>query len=111
MNIEAVQAAFAALRNCLVALKTAKELLPKGKNKQKVTEDIEKAEKNIAIAEAQIAKEFGYRLCQCTFPPQIMLFTGASNRYKCPTCGYVKDESPAMAAVVPEARKRFRDLI
>jgi hypothetical protein len=52
------------------------------------------------IAEAELAKAFGYELCKCDFPPTPMLTVGYFNWnhgankkegdpvYECPKCGY-----------------------
>ena len=53
---------------------------------------IEKAEKALRASEAELAKALGYKLCQCTFPPQIMLSKGhhaeqGMEIFKCEKCG------------------------
>jgi len=57
---------------------------------QLVDEALEKAGTAAKIAEAQVAKALGYSLCQCTFPPQIMLSIGrhptGRERFECPGC-------------------------
>lgn len=49
------------------------------------------------IAEAELAKAFGYELCKCEFPPIPMLTVGYHNErggnrkgpvFECPKCGY-----------------------
>ena len=70
-------------------VKDAKDLLPDGTKKEAITKSLEEAERTAKLAEAQIAKSLGYHLCQCTFPPQIMLsigYQGTYEKFKCPGC-------------------------
>ena len=71
--------------------KSIKSELPQGPKADESQEQIERAENALKAAEAQLAKELGYQLCQCTFPPQIMLSTGRhpvhdNEIFKCPAC-------------------------
>jgi hypothetical protein len=91
----AVKSAFAAMREMLSVFKDAKDLLPE-ERKAAAAVAIESSEKQLAIAEAQIAQALGYHLCKCSFPPVIMLTVGTiedaktrTNKpvYECPSCG------------------------
>jgi hypothetical protein len=62
-----------------------------------VDEALMKAEAATKIAEAELAKAFGYELCKCEFPPIPMNTVGAIDNsmaqmrgpvYECPRCGY-----------------------
>ncbi|WP_394166915.1 hypothetical protein [Neptunomonas phycophila] len=66
--------------------KEAKGLLPDGEDKSNIEAKLIQTEKELAIAEAATAKELGYELCKCTFPPQIMLFIKELNVSRCPKC-------------------------
>jgi hypothetical protein len=68
--------------------KEAKELLPEGQDKSNIETRLVKTEKELAIAEAETAKELGYDICKCTFPPQIMLFNKDSGASQCPNCNH-----------------------
>ena len=70
--------------------KDTKDLLPEGPKKSEITLKIEKAETDLSIAEAEAAQRLGYRLCRCTYPPQIMLFDKSANVLRCPNteCGH-----------------------
>jgi hypothetical protein len=56
------------------------------------------ASSTTAIAEAELAKAFGYELCKCQFPPTAMMTVGykaiigtpgeSKAVYECPKCGY-----------------------
>jgi hypothetical protein len=58
---------------------------------------LDAAERQVALAEAQIAQLLGYQLCRCQFPPTPMLdvgelhvegLKGSSGRvHECPKCG------------------------
>jgi len=90
MDATAISTFINAGRSAISLFKEVKELLPDGKQKTEAINKIEEAERALQIAEAKAAKEMGYQLCKCTFPPQIMLFDKAQNIYKCqnPACGY-----------------------
>jgi hypothetical protein len=58
-------------------------LLPKNeKKKEEAGLALERAEAALKRSDAALAQKLGYQLCQCTFPPQIMLWNGraAANR-------------------------------
>lgn len=63
--------------------------LPKGPKADEIQQQIEKAEAALRASEASAAKALGYNLCQCTFPPQIMLWRERESAYVCPneSCG------------------------
>jgi hypothetical protein len=48
-------------------------LLPKSEKRDELEAQIRKTEIALQETNARLAKELGYELCQCTFPPQIML--------------------------------------
>ena len=77
-------------KNLISTLKEIKTLLPDSEAKTQINETITAAERELALSEAAMAKELGYQLCQCTFPPQIMLFTGKKRyQYQCNRCQFV----------------------
>ena len=50
---------------------------------------LERAERDAQLAEVQIARALGYKLCECTSPPQIMLsigYIGTQERFRCSQC-------------------------
>ncbi|MGZ5011531.1 MAG: hypothetical protein ACXV74_11275 [Methylobacter sp.] len=84
-------------KNLISALKEFKALLPNPEDRNRLDEKIESAERELALSEATAAKDLGYELCQCTFPPQIMLFTGKKQyQYQCPRCHFIVDKSTTM---------------
>lgn len=88
MDLEAIKSAFGLLGSAIGLAKKAKDLLPDGSVRKSVEQSLEAAERDSKLAEAQMAKGLGHRLCQCTFPPQIMLKTGYSrahgDHFQCP---------------------------
>ncbi len=93
---------------CLTGLKTALEvikgaaaLLPKGSKSEEAREQIERAEKELKASEGAVAKALGYKICQCTFPPQIMLWKEAERAHVCPnsTCGRKVSKSSSVVRV------------
>ena len=86
---EALKSGLGLFKDAISIAKGAKDLLPSGKEKDAVEKSLEAAERATQLAEAQMAQALGYRLCQCTFPPQIMLskgYQGESERLECPSC-------------------------
>jgi predicted nucleic-acid-binding Zn-ribbon protein len=51
-----------------------------------------KARENLDIAKADAAKSLGHVLCQCTFPPQIMLWSETCKAHVCPNFDCVRTE-------------------
>jgi hypothetical protein len=66
-------------------IKQAKELLPEGSKKNEVDEALQKAERQLKLAESQIAQGLKYAVCRNHFPPVIMLSPDDKN-WKCPEC-------------------------
>jgi hypothetical protein len=84
------------LMNWLSASKTALDIfkgirneLPQGPKTDEAQKQIEKAELALKSSEAELAKALGYHLCQCTFPPQAMLWREQEKVFRCPNpqCG------------------------
>lgn len=92
MNIESFKIALDLFNKALTAIKHVKDLLPQSPQKDAVAQTLIEAEKAFKIAEAKAAEDLGYRLCQCTWPPQIMLALKNGN-LKCPLCGHEEDMS------------------
>ena len=84
--IESLKEALTAFTAAATALREAKNLLPQGKGKQDVEKAIGNAEETLKIAEAKIAKEFDYAICQRHFPPGIMLM--GEGGIKCRDCDH-----------------------
>ena len=80
-----------ATRGVLDILSTLGGMLPKGEDAEATQKRLEEAERALRASEVQLAKALEYHLCQCTFPPQIMLSKGRHQQYgteifACPNC-------------------------
>ena len=67
-------------------LKSAYSLLPKGQGREDLGKKIEEVEELLKRSDAKLAKELGFPLCQCEFPPQIMLWKKDRKKNVCPEC-------------------------
>lgn len=76
IDFDALRTGLEMVKTAIGIAKDAKDLLPDSAQKTTLTSSLSAAERTTAIAEAQIAKGLGYHLCQCTFPPQVMLSKG-----------------------------------
>lgn len=43
------------------------------------------------MQEIEMAQKLGYLLCRCSWPPQIMVLTGADHVYRCRRCSRVRE--------------------
>jgi hypothetical protein len=97
LDLQSLAEMFAIVRSGVGALKDLIGLIPASQRKA-AEETLEKADLAFRTAEAKLAKELGYQLCQCTWPPQIMIRVSAgrmmgsgtqayrNESWKCPTC-------------------------
>ena len=85
--LSAFKEAIDALGVVLTLAKQAKDLLPEGPRKKAFDVSVEQAERQLRIAEAQAATALGYDICQCEWPPSIMLWDKAARVSRCPKCG------------------------
>lgn len=83
-------------------LNAGKKLLPKGKHQDDLGAKIDEARHSLERSDASLAQGLGYRLCQCKFPPSIMLWREKEKSYLCQNdeCGRRIDMS---ASAVPSS--------
>ncbi|KAA0226938.1 hypothetical protein EDS67_18665 [candidate division KSB1 bacterium] len=89
MDITGLTAAIELGSKAISIFKKAKDLLPDSPDKEAVDKGFAEAEQAFRLAEAKAAKELGYQLCRCTWPPQIMLSIGHEEygeKFQCPKC-------------------------
>ncbi len=43
------------------------------------------------LLEVEMASRMGYLLCQCTWPPQIMVLCNDQHVFRCPQCSRMRD--------------------
>jgi len=89
----AVKEGLASLATVVGIYKQIKDSLPEGSKKDEIDEALAKAERELKVAESQIAKGLGYPLCKKHFPPGIMLSADERN-WKCSECGNEKHPLP-----------------
>ena len=77
----AVKSAIDLFRGGIALAKEANELSGNSNAKEAAMKSLAAAERAAQLAEAEIAKSLGYHLCQCTFPPQIMLSEGHEHQF------------------------------
>ena len=99
--MESVKIGVSLLAESIGLIKKTQELLPEGQDRDAIARSLAEAEKASKLAESQIAQALGYKLCQCTFPPQIMLSHGYreaedhhEEEFICPKCGKSSIEPP-----------------
>ena len=75
-------------KDSLDLMRAGWSLLPKSdKKKEEAGLALERAEAALKRSDAALAQTLGYQLCQCTFPPQIMLWNEELQQTACPNCG------------------------
>jgi hypothetical protein len=94
----------AAVKTVIDIFKGIKSELPAGENADKAQAGIDKAEAALTTAEAEVAKALGFKLCKCTFPPQIMLWNEQLKTNACPSCGHQYPPKPKIEPLKPAGR-------
>jgi hypothetical protein len=79
-------------KDTLGLVKSAAALLPKSDKRAEIEGKIGAAEAAMKRSDAKLAHELGFKLCDCTFPPQIMLWKEPEKSHVCPSpaCGRKK---------------------
>lgn len=111
MELDQIVTAVNGLRAALDLFKGIRDELKKKTAPQKgIDEQIARAETALKAGEAQLAKALGYRLCQCVFPPEIMLRDKNRGQSVCPRCGDAYPPPPRNPRVIRspalDARRR-----
>lgn len=90
MDFSGFRTFFETATQLITALKNAKDLLPAGSKKEQFESKTNDAVTALGIAKVEAAQALGYDLCQCTFPPTIMLAISydaeESRTTQCPNC-------------------------
>jgi hypothetical protein len=77
---------FTAAKSALDIIKGIRSELPKSPEADRAQQKIADAELALETSKAQLAKHLGFRLCQCSFPPPIMLLRASEKAYFCSKC-------------------------
>lgn len=90
VDLSGLESGIRSFKGALDIARTLRDLLPAGEQREDAERKIDEATAALAASEAQMAKALGYKLCQCTFPPQIMLWKQAAGVFQCPNdeCGH-----------------------
>jgi len=104
--VEEISLLLGAAKSLLGIAKDAKDLIPDSNDKDGIEKAISTAERELAIAEAATAKSLGYAICQCSWPPKIMLFKG-NHVFQCDQCGHKIDKSPTPYKELPPSDWRL----
>jgi hypothetical protein len=80
-------------KGALDLMRSTWQMMPKGEKRDELAAKMAKAESALQASSAALAKSFGYKLCRCTFPPQIMLWKQAEKTNVCEVCSS-KDPVP-----------------
>jgi hypothetical protein len=78
---------FTAAKSALDIIKRIRAELPKGPAADTAQQKIDEAESALKNSKAELTESFDFRLCQCKFPPEIMLWDKAERAKICPACG------------------------
>lgn len=92
-DIQPFQNYIASANGVIALIKSVTGMLPKGE-KPAVEEKLKEAEGALALANAQLAQSLNYQLCQCSFPPSIMLWRHGERAFVCDACGYRNEIGP-----------------
>ncbi len=98
----ALKAMFDSVRTAVGIIRDLRDLKAGDATQTKALDDaLDTVERTSKIAEAEMAKAFGYELCKCQFPPTVMLTVGSHNGragsgtkyakgpiFECPRCGF-----------------------
>jgi hypothetical protein len=96
MDMEALKEFLVCGGHLLALLRNAKDLMPKGPQREDAERAIAEAERALRISEASAARALDYQICRCSWPPQIALSIGPGGpygeRFRCPACKRVMPE-------------------
>ena len=87
MEPKDVSAWVTAAKGALDLMRSGWQLLPRGDKKDELEINVKKAEEALQISSVTLAKSLDYKLCKCTFPPQIMLWNKEKRTNICSLCG------------------------
>lgn len=89
--VEAFTKGLATLRGAIDQLKSATDQLPSGDQKTAIEKQIVEIERAIQLGNAELGQSLGFQLCNCSFPPQVMVSQGGVEEahlesFMCPNC-------------------------
>ena len=95
MDTNALKEGLGAVGVAIATLKNLKDLLPSGQKRDEADKLLHDAESKMKEAEAKLAKELGFPICERCWPPEVMT-RNAEDEFVCRKCGKpsVYDEMP-----------------
>jgi hypothetical protein len=89
VDIQTILEGVTIAKTSLELMTAAAGLMPKGAKRDEIEKNLQLAEAALQRSDATLAKELGFKLCTCTYPPQIMLWKEAEKASVCPNpdCG------------------------
>jgi hypothetical protein len=89
--------------------KAAYPLLPKGEKREEIARTINLASEAMKRSDAALAQKLGYNLCQCQFPPSIMLWREKQSAFVCRNaeCGKIQVVKPFNRDLSPSTSEYF----
>jgi len=90
LDLESLSKGISLVSSTITTLKELKNILPLESKRHNLGKKLEDAEKNLVLAEANLARGFNYQICRRHFPPGIMLEI-APFQSKCNICGHTED--------------------
>ena len=114
---QTVKYGFDAIRSAIESLKAVKDTFG-GTKQAELGEQINAAERQVKLAEAQLAQALGFPLCRAHFPPVPMLMNRVEpNRgtaiHRCPECAREDTSLEHFASLdrIDEASARFANIV
>jgi len=80
------------VRRVIGELKTATAAVPADR-RAALEEILKRAEDMLAMARSKSAKELGFRVHDCKFPPPLMLWNESQKAHVCEGCGHVRQSA------------------
>ena len=106
IDLDSVKQGLSTLTMALGLLKQAKDLIPKGPKKTNIDEALQQAERQLKLAESQVAHGLRYELCRKHFPPEVML-SSDNTHWKCPVCENERATSASVGVVGLQGKSRW----
>jgi len=86
MDIDSLGKGIGLFSAAMSALRQALELIPDPAKKREAMESADRAEVELKVAEAEMARQMGYKICLHHFPPGIMVKENGGG-WVCNSCG------------------------
>jgi len=64
-------------------MRSASALLPRERDRDAIARRLDEADRALELSNAKLARDLGYPLCRCVFPPKPMLWDNARGAFVC----------------------------